>query len=169
MPYWQRAGSGLQRSANAEAISHLRQGLAVLRTLPDTPAQAQEELALQMDLGVALSVTQGFAAPEVAGAYSRAHALCQQVGDVTQRFPVLYSLWNFYPRFSRPENDSHLPHTLAYGYSNVIGRWCNQGIGGHALSRAASRRIGLWARLSKRTMIRSAWMSSCPPVSTNLR
>ena len=71
-------------------------------------------------------------------------------------------------RFSRPENDSHFStyFGLGYGYANVTGRWCNQGIGGHALSRAASRRSGLWARLSNRTTIRSAWISSCPPVST---
>jgi predicted ATPase len=33
--YWQRAGQrALQRSAYAEAIAHLRQGLVVLTTLP---------------------------------------------------------------------------------------------------------------------------------------
>jgi DNA-binding NtrC family response regulator len=97
LPYWRQAGQrALERSANAEAVSHVTQGVQVLRTLPDTPERAQEELALQMDLGVALSVTQGFAAPEAEQAYRRAHVLCQQVGDVARLVPVLYSLWNFY-------------------------------------------------------------------------
>src|SRR6202008_2909939 len=38
IPYWQRAGQRAnERSAHAEAISHLTKGLEVLKTLPDTP------------------------------------------------------------------------------------------------------------------------------------
>jgi predicted ATPase len=38
--YWQQAGQrAIQRSANVEAIAHLRQGIALLTTLPDTPAR----------------------------------------------------------------------------------------------------------------------------------
>ena len=37
--YWQQAGQrAIQRSANVEAIAHLRQGIELLTTLPDTPA-----------------------------------------------------------------------------------------------------------------------------------
>src|SRR5262249_7063026 len=44
--YWQRAGRrATQRSANAEAISHLTKGLELLKTLPDTPERTQQELA----------------------------------------------------------------------------------------------------------------------------
>jgi predicted ATPase len=97
IPYWQRAGQrALERSANAEALSHLTKGLEVLRALPETPERLLEELALQMDLGVALTVTRGFAAPEVERTYARARELCQQMGDAAKLFPVLYSLWNFY-------------------------------------------------------------------------
>src|SRR5215467_5882671 len=36
--YWYKAGqSAIERSAHMEAISHLRQGLALLQTLPETP------------------------------------------------------------------------------------------------------------------------------------
>ena len=53
--YWQRAGQrALQGSAHAEAIAHLTQGLAVLTTLPETPARLQQELDLQVALGPAL-------------------------------------------------------------------------------------------------------------------
>ena len=40
--YWQQAGQrAIQRSANVEAIAHLRQGIELLTTLPDTPARLQ--------------------------------------------------------------------------------------------------------------------------------
>ena len=44
--YWQRAGQrAIERSANVEAISHFTQGLELLKTLPDTPERAQQELS----------------------------------------------------------------------------------------------------------------------------
>jgi predicted ATPase len=95
--YWQRAGErALQRSANLEAISHLTKGLEVLETLPNSPERLQHELDLQITLGRALTVTKGYAAPEVGHAYARARELCQQVGETPQLFPVLRGLWNFY-------------------------------------------------------------------------
>ena len=83
IPYWQRAGQRAnERSAHAEAISHLTKGLEVLSTLPDTPARAQQELALQITLGLAFIATRGQAAPEVGHTYSRSRELCRQVEDV---------------------------------------------------------------------------------------
>jgi class 3 adenylate cyclase/predicted ATPase len=97
IPYWHRAGQrALGRSANAEAIGHLTKGLEVLTTLPDTPERWQEELALQMDLGVALTVTKGFTGPELEQVYTRAYELCQRIGDIPKLVLVLYSLWNVY-------------------------------------------------------------------------
>ena len=95
--YWQRAGQrALQGSAHAEAIAHLTQGLAVLTTLPETPARLQQELDLQVALGPALRATQGHAAPEVERAYARARELCAQLGDTPQLFPVLRGLMLYY-------------------------------------------------------------------------
>jgi predicted ATPase len=95
--YWQRAGrKAYERSANVEAIAHLTQGLALLTTLPETPARAQQELDLQIALGPALSATKGPAAPEVEQTYARARVLCAQVGDTPQLFPTLGGLWRFY-------------------------------------------------------------------------
>ena len=53
----------LQGSAHAEAIAHLTQGLAVLTTLPETPARLQQELDLQVALGPALRATRGMPPP----------------------------------------------------------------------------------------------------------
>jgi TOMM system kinase/cyclase fusion protein len=97
IPHWQRAGQrAVERSANLEAVAHLRKGLELVATLPDTPERAQQELLLQTTLGPALIATRGFAAPDVEQAYTRARALCQQVGENPQLFPVLWGLWVFY-------------------------------------------------------------------------
>src|SRR5713226_9501527 len=97
IPYWQKAGQkATQRSANVEAISHLTQGLELLKTLPDTPERIQQELTLQVALGAPLRATKGYAAPEVEKAYARARELCQEVGENPQLFMVLLGLWAFY-------------------------------------------------------------------------
>jgi class 3 adenylate cyclase/predicted ATPase len=97
LPYWQRAGqSATQRSANVEAIAHLSKGLELLKTLPDTPERARQELTLQIALGAPLMATKGFGAPEVGRAYARARELCQLTGDTAHLFPILRGLWEFY-------------------------------------------------------------------------
>ena len=64
IPYWQQAGQhALQRSAPAEAIAHLTQGLAVLTTLPETPERLQQELDLQVALGHGVACHQGECGP----------------------------------------------------------------------------------------------------------
>jgi len=64
--YWRRAGErAIQRSANLEAIAHLTRGLEVLKTLPDSPERATQELVLDATLGMPLWATKGSAAPEV--------------------------------------------------------------------------------------------------------
>ena len=94
---WQRAGeSAEKRSANVEAIAHLTKGLEVLNTLPETPTRAQHELLLHLALGTPLAMAQGWAAPEVGKAYSRALELSRRVGDLPQPFPGLLGLWRFY-------------------------------------------------------------------------
>ena len=97
LDYWQRAGErALQRSAHIEAISHLTKGLEVLKTLPTTPERIQQELGLLLTLGIPLSATQGYAAPEVVHLYTRAQELCQYLGETPKLIPVLLGLWRFY-------------------------------------------------------------------------
>jgi predicted ATPase len=95
--YWQRAGQqASDRSAHLEAISHFTTGIELLQTLPETPERTQHALTLHIGLGTALLMTKGHAAPEVEDAYTRAHALCQQVGETSQLAQVLFGLWRFY-------------------------------------------------------------------------
>jgi predicted ATPase len=92
----QAAENAARRHAHHEVIALVTQGLALLATLPETPARAQQELALQIALGPALRVTKGSAAPEVEKTYARARVLCAQVGETPQLFPTLLGLAFFY-------------------------------------------------------------------------
>jgi class 3 adenylate cyclase/predicted ATPase len=100
--YLLRAGQqAVQYSAYVEAISHLSTALELLHTLPDTPERVQQELALQLSLGIPLQVLKGHAAPEVGQTYSRVLELCGRVGETAPLFPALFGLWRFY--FLRPD------------------------------------------------------------------
>jgi class 3 adenylate cyclase len=95
--YWQKAGqSASERSAHVEAITHLRQGLALLQPLPETPQRLQREVHMYIALGASLIATKGWAAPEVRETYTYAQQLCQSLEDSSQLFPVLRGLWNYY-------------------------------------------------------------------------
>jgi predicted ATPase len=95
--YWYKAGQrAIERSAHVEAIGHLRQGLALLETLPETPQRLQRAVDILIALGASLIATKGYAASEVAQTYIRAQQLCQHLADPSQLFPVLRGLWNYY-------------------------------------------------------------------------
>ena len=95
--YLQRAGQyAIEHSAYVEALAHLRQGLVLTATLPDTPERLQHDLTLSIALGMTLAVTQGYAAPEVEQAYLQARECCRKVGDPVPLFTVLRGLWLVY-------------------------------------------------------------------------
>jgi class 3 adenylate cyclase/predicted ATPase len=95
--YWYKAAQrAIQRSAHVEAIAHLRQGLALLETLPETPQRLQSEVDMLIALGTSLNVTKSAAAPEVGHTYTRARQLCQYLEDSQQLFSVLRGLWHYY-------------------------------------------------------------------------
>ncbi|WP_089935493.1 AAA family ATPase [Candidatus Entotheonella palauensis] len=97
IPYWYRAGQiALQAPANQEAIEHLKKGLELLARCPEAPERARQELDFQTTIGPALMVTQGFGHPEVEHAYTRARELCEQVGQTSELFPVLWGLLRCY-------------------------------------------------------------------------
>lgn len=94
--YWLRAGQrAIARSAMAEALAQLRNGLDLLAGLPEADRR-RRELDLQVALGVALMATQGWAAPEAGRANARARELCEQIGATAQLWPVLYGQWVFH-------------------------------------------------------------------------
>jgi predicted ATPase len=100
--YWQQAGENArQRNAYHEAIAILKKALGLLPTLSDSSERTDCELALQLSLGELLMAAQGMASPDAGAAYSRAHALCQQVGEMPQHFRVLSGLFLFHAAQAR--------------------------------------------------------------------
>jgi TOMM system kinase/cyclase fusion protein len=97
VPYWHHVGQrAIERSAHAEALAHLRQGLELLAILPKTPERTQREVDMLIALGVSLIATQGYAAPEVAQSYMRAQHLCEHLDDPHQLVAVLRGLWVYH-------------------------------------------------------------------------
>ena len=134
-----------QRSAHQEALQHLTQGLALLATLPETPARGQQELDMQLALGPALIATKGYAAPEVEQTYARAQVLCEQVGETHQFFPTLLGLLWFY------QNRGALPQARELG---------EQLIGWHSAQPRrppAWKHIGAWRYLVLLGEYAAAW------------
>jgi predicted ATPase len=120
--YLQLAGQqALQWLAYAEAISHVTMALELLETLPDSVERAQRELALQLTLARAIGDTQGLGAPEVGKAFARARALCQQVGEPPQLFPVLGGLGEFYTQ----QGKYQMAHELAEQLLSLAQRQCD--------------------------------------------
>ena len=103
--YWHKAGDMAQRrSANEEAISHLRRALDSIGHIADEGERTKVEVELQVGMGAALMVTRGFGASEVLEAYSRAEELCKRFGERADIFPALWGQWLF--RFARAELDA---------------------------------------------------------------
>jgi predicted ATPase len=95
--YWHKAGqSAVQRSAHVEALTHLRQGLELLQTLPRTPQRLEREVDMLITLGASLIAVKGYGAAEVGQTYTRARQLCEHLEDPYQLFPVLRGLWSYY-------------------------------------------------------------------------
>jgi predicted ATPase len=95
--YLHRTGQqAVERSAYAEAVSHLTAALDLLSTLPETRERSQQELVVQMTLGMAWRATRSGGAPEMESVYTRARVLCEQVGEPPQLFRVLWGLWEVY-------------------------------------------------------------------------
>ena len=95
--YRRQAGEhALRQHAYREAADHATRALDLLKAWPESPERTQQELALQVMLGAALTATHGYGALEVARAYARARELCEHVGDTVRLLPVLLGLGRFH-------------------------------------------------------------------------
>jgi predicted ATPase len=93
IPYWQQAGErAMQRSAYVEATNHFNQGIALLRTLPDTVERLQQEVRLQSLSATTWLVAKGVSSLEVRVALTRAYDLCTRLADPVHLFNVLVNL-----------------------------------------------------------------------------
>jgi TOMM system kinase/cyclase fusion protein len=91
--YAQRAGMrALQRSANAEAVGHVREALGWLDGVRDARARAEAELALNGVITPALMATNGYAAQEVEASARRSLEIIDSIGESPHTFSTLWNL-----------------------------------------------------------------------------
>ncbi len=92
--YLRRAAElALSRSANREALSHVRHALNVLSSLPEGEERWSAELALRIIEATVLLALEGWAASLKSGCYDRARELCRTLHD-PRLFAVLRGLWS---------------------------------------------------------------------------
>lgn len=91
---WLKAGEiAIEKSAFAESIDHLNQGLTLSKSMQATSTQQHVELALLLNLGVSLTARAGYYGYEVTRTYERAVELARKVGDEREEWTALYGLW----------------------------------------------------------------------------
>ena len=94
--FQQAANNAIRRFAYREAVGLARRGLELLRQLPNTAKRAEQELLMQLTLGVPLIATEGYAAPDVGNVYLKARELCQQLGGTSDVSEVLWGLRTYH-------------------------------------------------------------------------
>jgi DNA-binding SARP family transcriptional activator len=91
--YRLQAGNyAVKLAANDEAIRHFARGLALLDEIIETPESTQQELELQLGLGTAHQLKDGYGSSEAERAYDRALDLCNRIGESSQLIAALWPL-----------------------------------------------------------------------------
>ena len=92
--YWLKAGNlALSRSANAEAVKHLRQGIELTLSQAPSPKRIRKELDFYLALGPAMAATEGDATPETLRVFSHARDLLGDGGTLTEQMTVLWGTY----------------------------------------------------------------------------
>jgi class 3 adenylate cyclase/tetratricopeptide (TPR) repeat protein len=87
---WTKAATAARsRQAHKEAEEGYRRALELLATLPESPERDVREMELVSDLGSALQILRGEAAPEAVAALARCRALAEKRGTITRQIAVL--------------------------------------------------------------------------------
>ena len=91
--YWLKAGlRSRERSAEVEAIGHLRKGLALVAGFVESPERDSLELQFLNPLGTACMAAHGYASQEVGPTFQRARELCERIGNPAQLFAVMWGI-----------------------------------------------------------------------------
>jgi len=92
--YWLKAGRlALSRSANAEAVKHLGQGIELTQSQAPTATRVRNELDFCLALGPAMAATEGYAAPETLRVFSHARDLLGDGGTLAEQMTVLWGVY----------------------------------------------------------------------------
>jgi class 3 adenylate cyclase/tetratricopeptide (TPR) repeat protein len=96
---WGNAGQrSTARSAMAEAAAQFEKGLDQLALLPRTSERQRQELEFRSELGAALLIAKGYAAPEAGDALARAREMWEQLGSPSEFLGVPFgqSVYHLY-------------------------------------------------------------------------
>jgi tetratricopeptide (TPR) repeat protein len=92
---WHLAGQrAATRSANREAVEHLKAGLKCLRKVEPSASRDERERQMLMALGPALMAVHGYGASEGHNAFERAAKLAGDAASAPERLHILCGLWN---------------------------------------------------------------------------
>jgi tetratricopeptide (TPR) repeat protein/ABC-type transport system involved in cytochrome c biogenesis ATPase subunit len=92
--YWLKAGNlALSRSANVEAVKHLRQGIELAQSQALSAKRVRKELDFYLALGPAMAATEGYATPETLRVFSHARELLGAGGTPTEQMTVLWGTY----------------------------------------------------------------------------
>lgn len=92
----QAAENATRRFAHHEALELAHRGLELIGGMPESDERRQQELTLQIALGVPLIMTRGYGSEEVEICHARALQLCEQLGEGLALFPELWGLTRYY-------------------------------------------------------------------------
>jgi class 3 adenylate cyclase len=94
IPLLLRAGrSASGRSANKEAVAHLRNALDLHDAMPQDDRGKERELEILVALGPALMNVKGFGHSEVERIWHRAYEICEQSSAGEHHFLIAWNLW----------------------------------------------------------------------------
>ena len=96
----------MSRSANAEAVKHLRRGIELTQELAQSPERVRKELDFYLALGPAVAATEGDAAHETSRVFSRARDLLGDGGTLKEKMTILWG--------------TYLAHSMRAEYSEAI-------------------------------------------------
>jgi tetratricopeptide (TPR) repeat protein len=130
--YWLRSGErAAERSANPEAIAHLRRGIEVLMRLPESPIRDEQELFLQAALLGPYSANEGHASIGLMHAATRAVELGRRIApDSPAQSEVIlahaslagFHMWRAELRSALQLAEEALPLAERLGDPSLLGR-----------------------------------------------
>jgi tetratricopeptide (TPR) repeat protein len=91
---WIQAGKvAISNSTVREAISHLDQGIHLLKQLSPSPRTKEQELKLLLNLAVCLTIQSGYFGNHITQLYKRCSELADEIGNGEQQWRALYGFW----------------------------------------------------------------------------
>jgi hypothetical protein len=94
---WRTAADvALERSANAEAVAHIKAAIGMLPELLDDDRRSRLEIDLKLALGGASIEVNGPASTVVETAYLDSQQFARKIGDGRSEFAALWGLWRVY-------------------------------------------------------------------------